>query len=150
MPIKKLVSHQEVPMFIPEFYEAFLADHVTGETLHKFGSPFSVRTSIVVKLLQEGDDPVFVLGEAMQSPDDIFNRKTGHHLAETRADLRREHKEDVNWITFSLSEAKTMTQDFFEREDRGEVMQVSSVKLPISDIPLPHGVVNRLRMLLPK
>lgn len=144
-----LVSYQKVPMFIPQFVEAFLAGQVAGETLHQFGAPTHLTTTISVRLLQENADPVFVLGEALQSPDDEFDKEIGLRIADGRASVRRQFTEDVNWITFSLSEAETMVDDFYGREEDGEVMQVSSVKLPISELPLPHGVVNRLKQLLP-
>lgn len=150
MPIEKLISYPEVPVVLPEFFEAFCAGEVAGETMFKYGTVTTLRSTIVVRLLQESADPVFIVGEALQSIDDEFDKKVGVRIADGRALARKDFYEDVNWTTFSLSEALETTDDFFGREEKGEVIQVSAVTLPLSELPLPHGIVNRLKMLIEK
>lgn len=150
MSIENLISYPVVPLLNDAFLDAFMNDEVAGETLLKYGVDETIRSTISVRLLQEDADPVFVVGEALQSIEDDFSKKVGKAIADGRAIARKELDEDINWSTFSLSEALETTDDLFEREEGGKVIQVSCVKLPLSGLPLPHGVVNRLCMLLPK
>lgn len=150
MPIERLISYPNVPVFTEEFINAFDNDHVCSETLFKYGLVDNLRSTISVRLLENAEDPVFVLGEAMQSPEDSFSKEVGKRIADGRATSQKIYHEDVNWCKFTLSEALHQTADYFERKEGDKEIGVSSVKLPISGVPLPHGIVNRLRMLVPR
>ncbi len=151
MPIEKLISYPFLPTFMPEFLDAFNNSEVCSETLFKYGKVRDLRSTISVRLLMDSADPVFVMGEALQAVEDEFNRHVGVSIADGRAMSRKTYHKDANWCIFTLSQAEDMVEDYLERkEDTGDIMKVSSVRLPLSGLHLPHGIVNRLKMLVPR
>jgi len=99
------------------------------------------RVAIAVSLVegdQESTDEnvVFAVAEAVCADGDVFDRAKGRQTAIHRLDSTRQSH------SFSLADAKNVNG---EGDDR-----VSSVLSPITRTPLPHGILNRLRMLIPR
>lgn len=150
MSIENLISYPEVNVYATEMLEAFENDAVSGKALLEYGVVNKLRSTISVRLLEGGVNPVFVVGEALQSYEDDFSKSIGKSISDDRALVLRPSKQNKNWLSFSLSEALELEPDPLGRVENYDVVQVSTVKLPISGLPLPHGIVNRLRMLLPR
>lgn len=96
------------------------------------------RSTVVVKL-ESGSIPeeaVFRIAESTCSELDNFSKARGLQIAEARLG----HEECSH--TFSLAEAET----FIGTEEDAR----SIVSLPVSNNALPFGIVNRLRMLVPR
>lgn len=85
-----------------------------------------VAIGVTLKSGTDHDDAVFQMGEAVSHPDDIFNKKVGRDKAVGRSKSKYA-------VTFSLEEANA-----------------GVVTTPITELPLPYGVINRLPMLIPR
>ncbi len=101
------------------------------------------RTSIAVVLLQHNDeigDCVVSVGEALCNPKDSFNKDLGTKIAVNRA----KHADNHGANQWKLSEIENMI------EYEGEESTMSSATTPITGTPMPYGLVNRIRMLIPR
>lgn len=106
------------------------------------------RTAIAI-VLHSGntlEDAVFCIAEAVCNPRDNFNKSTGKTIAVNRA----KHEHNDGCLLFSAEEALTMVQyDEGAKDKEGETVMESTVLSPVSNTPVPYGLLNRLKMLLP-
>jgi hypothetical protein len=100
------------------------------------------RTTIAIVLLS-GDNhnnAVFSIGEALCNPHDVFDKKLGTKIAVNRA----HHADNDGACQCTLAEIETME----EYEGYDDVM--SAVVSPLTGTPIPYGLINRVKMLIPK
>lgn len=110
----------------------------------------AVRRTAIAIVLRFGttiDDAVFCVAEAVCNPKDNFCKSIGKTIAVNRA----KHHENDSCFTFTAEDALTMIQyeDGPKDPDTDEVRPESSVLSPVSNTPIPYGLLNRLKMLLP-
>jgi len=100
------------------------------------------RTAIAVVLISGSneEDAVFSVGEALCNPHDVFNKALGRKIAVSRA----MHGDNEGAVQYCIEDIERMVK----YEDLDDPM--SDATAPISGAPLPYGIVNRIRMLIPR
>jgi len=100
------------------------------------------RTAIAVVLISGSneEDAVFSVGEALCNPHDVFNKALGRKIAVSRAF----HGDNEGAIQYQIKDIERMVQ--YEGLDD----PMSDATAPISGAPLPYGIVNRIKMLIPR
>lgn len=100
------------------------------------------RTTIAV-VLESGTDEesaIFSVGEAVCGPKDVFNKRLGRKIAVTRAN----HGPNIGAVSYKIEDFERMVK--YEGIDE----PMSDATAPISGAPIPYGIVNRLRLLIPR
>ena len=109
------------------------------------------RRSAIAVVLKSGDDikdAVFSVGESVCNPKDNFDKHTGRQIALNRA----KHGHNDGAISFTYDEAVTMViheEKSFGHVEGEEPIGKSIICSAITNTPLPFGLINRLKMLLP-
>jgi len=101
------------------------------------------RRSAIAVVLMSGtsdEDAVFSVGEALCNPHDVFNKALGRKIAVSRA----MHGDNEGAIQYRIEDIERMVK----YEDLDDPM--SDATAPISGAPLPYGIVNRIKMLIPR
>lgn len=101
------------------------------------------RIAICIVLAEDNPDPLairFGLGEAVCNPVDNFDKRIGSRIAENRAIGGGNLEKWDGATSFTLKEALVLDSD-----DTGPV---SNIKTPITQTPVPLGMISRLRFLV--
>lgn len=109
------------------------------------------RRSAIAVVLKSGsniEDAVFSAGESVCNPKDNFQKITGRKIAINRA----KHGHNDGALEFTYNEAITMVVHESRRVghvEGEEPIGRSIICSAITHTPLPFGLINRLKMLLP-
>jgi len=104
---------------------------------------FTLRRSAIAVVLMSGfttEDAIFSVGEALCNPHDVFNKALGRKIAIARAT----HGDNEGAVQYRLEDIERMVK----YEDLDDPM--SDATAPLSGAPMPYGIVNRIKMLIPR
>ena len=114
------------------------------ELISEDGSFYDTRritiAAVLSKLADNPEDTVISIGESLCNPKDPFNKALGTKIAVNRAN----HGNCDGSNHWTIREIEKMV------EYEGEENPMSSAVSPITGTAIPYGMINRIRMLIPR
>jgi len=100
-----------------------------------------IAISIVLTSGDSVENAVFTIGESICNPKDVFNKELGKKISVERA----KHGDNHGAIQYPFKE---LVKEYGDEQGKTKFKPLG--RSPITSTLIPHGLANRVKMLIPR